>query len=83
MTTRIDEDKADIQVAHLESSVTRDEDLKHAALDGQGVLKSRFDELPILTCLWTFRRAAFFCFLLFTGAMCDGFEVREGGGGRR
>ncbi|KAL1409207.1 hypothetical protein Q8F55_006040 [Vanrija albida] len=79
MSSPHNEEKAEIQVSHLETSVTRDEDLKHAALDGQGVLKSRFDELPILKCLWTFRRAVFFCFLLFTGSMCDGFEVALSG----
>jgi hypothetical protein len=39
------------------------------------LLKSRFDDLPILRVLWLFRKSAFYVFLVYTGYVCEGFEV--------
>lgn len=40
------------------------------------LLKSRFDELSIPRTLWVFRRAALCCVAVYTGYLCEGFEVR-------
>ncbi len=42
---------------------------------GDGLLKSRFDELSIPRTLWVFRRVVFFTLCVYTGYMCEGFEV--------
>ena len=39
------------------------------------LLKSRFDELSIWRTLWVFRRAALCCVAVYTGYLCEGFEV--------
>ena len=37
--------------------------------------KSRLDDLSIPRTLWVFRRAVFFTFCVYTGFLCEGFEV--------
>jgi len=37
--------------------------------------KSRLDELSIPRTLWVFRRAVFFTLCVYTGFLCEGFEV--------
>jgi hypothetical protein len=39
--------------------------------------KSRLDELSIARTLWVFRRAVFYTFCVYTGLLCEGFEVRQ------
>lgn len=42
---------------------------------GDGLLKSRFDELSIPRTLWIFRRSVLVVLAVYTGYMCEGFEV--------
>jgi len=46
-----------------------------ATVTGQGLLKSRFDEMSIPRTLWVFRRSALVVLAVYTGYMCEGFEV--------
>lgn len=46
-----------------------------AALEGDGLVKSRFDHLTIMQALWVFRRSLFVCFCVFTGRMLEYFEI--------
>ena len=46
-----------------------------AAWEANGLLKSRFDELSIPRTLWTFRRAALYCFMSYIMAMIEDWEV--------
>ena len=74
------------QIEHFETTNEKDlvahvEDL-HLAPDaarvtseGHGLLKSRFDEMSISQTLWVFRRSAFVALAVYTGYMCEGFEV--------
>jgi hypothetical protein len=39
------------------------------------LLKSRLDELSLLRTLWLFRRAVFYTMCVYTGFLCEGFEV--------
>lgn len=55
------------------------EDATAATISGQGLLKSRFDDLSILRTLWVFRRAALVTLAVYTGYMCEGFELGAGG----
>ncbi|WOO85967.1 MFS transporter fmqE [Vanrija pseudolonga] len=43
------------------------------------LLKSRYDNLSIPRTLWLFRRSVFFVLMLYTGYMCEGFELGAGG----
>lgn len=43
--------------------------------EGQGLLKSRFDEMSIPKTLWVFRRVVLVTLAVYTGYMCEGFEV--------
>lgn len=53
---------------------THFEDVKEKVQEVQ-LLKSRFDEMSISRNLWVFRKAAMFVFLVYTGYVCEGFEV--------
>ncbi|GMK54163.1 hypothetical protein CspeluHIS016_0107490 [Cutaneotrichosporon spelunceum] len=46
-----------------------------AALEGEGLVKSRFDQLPIREALWLFRRSLLVCFFVYTGRMLEFFEI--------
>lgn len=52
-----------------------EDELKGADVEGV-LLKSRLDELSIPRTLWVFRRAVFFTLCVYTGFLCEGFEVR-------
>jgi SP family general alpha glucoside:H+ symporter-like MFS transporter len=43
--------------------------------EGAGLLKSRFDEMSIPRTLWVFRRVVLVTLAVYTGYMCEGFEV--------
>ena len=43
--------------------------------EGAGLLKSRFDEMSITRTLWVFRRVVLVTLAVYTGYMCEGFEV--------
>jgi hypothetical protein len=44
---------------------------------GYGLVKSRFDELSISRTLWVFRRVVFISLAVYTGYVCEGFEVSD------
>lgn len=56
---------------------TTDEDVlpKLAALEGDGLVKSRFDELSIRQTVWLFKVSAFYCFIAYTSSVMEGFSV--------
>jgi hypothetical protein len=51
--------------------------VEYADSGASSLLKSRFDEMSIWRTLWIFRRAAFYCVAVYTGYLCEGFEVRR------
>lgn len=61
-------------VTHVENLGLGDEALG-VTVDGNGLLKSRFDELSIPRTLWVFRRVVLVTLAVYTGYMCEGFEV--------
>lgn len=46
-----------------------------AALKGDGLVKSRFDELSVWHNVWLFRKAALYCFFVYTGSLLEFYEV--------
>lgn len=52
-----------------------EDDLKDEVEPQTQLRKSRLDELSIPRTLWVFRRAVFFTFCVYTGFLCEGFEV--------
>jgi hypothetical protein len=46
-------------------------------LDTNGLLKSTFDELSILRTLWVFKRIILVSLAVYTGYICEGFEVSK------
>jgi hypothetical protein len=66
------EAKPDVQ--HLDKmTTTRVEPVADDA--DNGLLKSRHSALSIPRTLWVFRRAALYVLLIYTGYVCEGFEV--------
>jgi hypothetical protein len=65
------------EINHLES-VKATGEVYGLGHDEHGLLKSRFDEMSITKTLWVFRRAVFFTLCVYTGYMCEGFEVSRG-----
>lgn len=45
---------------------------------GEGLYKSRWDQLSVWQALWTFRRSSFYTFMVYTAYIIDGFEVSYG-----
>ena len=45
--------------------------------ESYGLVKSRFDELSIPRTLWVFRRAVLVTLAVYTGYICEGFEVSQ------
>lgn len=43
--------------------------------DSYGLLKSRYDELSIPRTLWVFKRVVLVSLAVYTGYVCEGFEV--------
>lgn len=72
--TPVEGEKPDIE--HVESTKLPIDD--PLAYDGHGLVKSRFDDMSITKTLWVFRRAVFFTLCVYTGYMCEGFEVSPG-----
>lgn len=58
----------------LDDNVTADDVKKD---EGYGLVKSRFDELSIPRTLWVFRRVVLVSLAVYTGYVCEGFEVRQ------
>lgn len=62
------------EIEHVESRKVGDE-VTGFGHDDRGLLKSRFDDMTIPKTLWVFRRAVFYTLCVYTGYMCEGFEV--------
>lgn len=63
-------------VLHLEGiRVDADNVAKVDGYDSYGLVKSRFDELSILRTLWVFKRVILVSLAVYTGYVCEGFEV--------
>ncbi|UKZ72243.1 uncharacterized protein TrAtP1_013185 [Trichoderma atroviride] len=60
----------------LDDNVTADDVTKDEAY---GLVKSRFDELSIPRTLWVFRRVVLVSLAVYTGYVCEGFELGAGG----
>lgn len=56
----------------LDDHVAADDTAKD---EGYGLVKSRFDELSIPRTLWVFRRVVLVSLAVYTGYICEGFEV--------
>ena len=46
-----------------------------ATLEGHGLYKSRFDKLSIPRTLWVFKKVVLVILSVYTGYLCEGFEV--------
>lgn len=64
------------EIQHIENSQLGD-DAAPLPRQGHGLLKSTFDEMPLLKTLWVFRRSALITLAVYTGYMCEGFEVSD------
>ena len=65
------------EILHVEGAHGLHGEGLEVTLDGNGLLKSRFDQLSIPRTLWVFRRAVLVTLAVYTGYMCEGFEVRH------
>ncbi|ERS95286.1 hypothetical protein HMPREF1624_08164 [Sporothrix schenckii ATCC 58251] len=67
-------------IGHVEQSVL--EEIGHAKVDGYvsyGLAKSRFDNLTIPQTIWTFKRVVLIIISVYTGYICEGFELNSSG----
>ncbi|GFZ52130.1 hypothetical protein JCM24511_09903 [Saitozyma sp. JCM 24511] len=46
---------------------------------GDGLVKSRFDDLSLGKACWTFRKALFYCFVAYTSSVMEGFVLTMSG----
>ncbi len=60
-----------LDIGHLEGAQAGD------GYDSYGLVKSRFDELSIPRTLWVFKRVVLVSLAVYTGYVCEGFEVSE------
>ncbi|KAK3175823.1 hypothetical protein K4F52_009956 [Lecanicillium sp. MT-2017a] len=65
------------QTEHIE--LDGDANVKIDGYDSYGLVKSRFDELSIPRTLWVFRRVVLVTLAVYTGYVCEGFELGAGG----
>ncbi|KAK8147894.1 hypothetical protein G3M48_000772 [Beauveria asiatica] len=47
--------------------------------DAHGLVKSRFDQLSLLQTVWVFKRVILVTLAVYTGYVCEGFELGAGG----
>lgn len=59
------------------------DDVKIDGYDSYGLVKSRYDELSIPRTLWVFKRVVLVSLAVYTGYVCEGFEVSQGPPSRR
>ncbi len=52
------------------------ENISMGGYDSYGLVKSTFDDLSIPRTLWVFRRVTLVALAIYTGYVCEGFEVR-------
>lgn len=75
-TTMNSSEKA--EVARDESAAVEIDDIsKGNEYDSYGLVKSRFDELSIPRTLWVFRRVTLVSLAVYTGYVCEVFEVSK------
>ena len=66
------------QAAHIEG--TGADVLAGVEVDGyvsNGLVKSRFDQLSIPRTVWVFKRVVLIILAVYTGYVCEGFEVSQ------
>lgn len=63
------------EIEHV-NNINNVDEVVGVTIDGNGLLKSRFDEMSIPKTLWVFRRVVLVTLAVYTGYMCEGFEVR-------
>ena len=68
-----------VAATHLEGTRTDvvDATAKVDEYVSYGLVKSRYDELSISRTLWVFRRSVLVCLAVYTGYVCEGFEVSK------
>ena len=59
----------------LKATTSRDEHVRVAALEGNGLVKSPFDTLSIVKTVWVFRTSILYCLCFSTAGIFEGFEV--------
>jgi hypothetical protein len=76
MTQPLNDDKIEAQTSHIEhgGQDVKDDIIKESDV-APHLTKSRFDQLGLWRTLWVFRRAALCCLAVYTGFLCEGFEV--------
>lgn len=62
-------------VSHLEPANVDETTPKVDGYDSYGLVKSTFDELSIPQTLWAFKRVILISLAVYTGYVCEGFEV--------
>ncbi|PCH03909.1 Major facilitator superfamily domain, general substrate transporter [Penicillium occitanis (nom. inval.)] len=66
--------------ATLVESTSHDVDEAKFEASTGDLVKSRFDEMSLGRTVWVFRRVAFVTFVVYTGYVCEGFELKAGNG---
>lgn len=64
-----------LDAVHAEQSPPFDVADKLDVNDTYGLSKSRFDELSLPRTLWVFKRSVLVSLAVYTGYVCEGFEV--------
>ncbi|RAO72321.1 uncharacterized protein BHQ10_008333 [Talaromyces amestolkiae] len=79
MATTMQSEKED--ASHLESMPTNTEEInmKIDEFESPNLVKSTFDELSIPQTLWAFKRVILISLAVYTGYVCEGFELGAGG----
>lgn len=65
--------KSENSATHVEGDKTT---AVHRILDN-GLLKSSYDELSVPRTVWVFKRVVLVSIAVYTGYVCEGFEVSE------
>ncbi|BEJ17722.1 hypothetical protein CspHIS471_0611230 [Cutaneotrichosporon sp. HIS471] len=71
----LEHDKPLSTIEHVETQENKEVDVA----DGSGLMKSPIDHLSIWQTLWIFKRVVIFIILVYTGYVCEGFELNAGG----
>ncbi|KAN0102857.1 MFS general substrate transporter [Hyaloscypha variabilis] len=72
LTTTNTSEKPQFEGTHID-------DVKIDSYDSYGLVKSRYDELSIPRTLWVFKRVVLVSLAVYTGYVCEGFELGAGG----
>lgn len=70
------DNQAKAKETHLEVAPNEIDEPKHGDNGIVDVAKSKFDDLSVGQTLWTFRRVVLVSLAVYTGFVCEGFEVR-------